>query len=144
MTVPPWLALAEKELDVSEIPGPIHNPRILEYHACTTLKATDDETPWCSSFVNWCMYHAGFMPTRSAAARSWLDWGLRLTEPVQGCIVVFRRGSSPTAGHVAFFKNMGRHGQINVLGGNQNDRVCYSNYRLSDVLGYVWPKGYQG
>jgi len=143
MNTPPWVTLAEKELDTKEIPGSVHNSRIVEYHACTTLKATDD-TPWCRSFVNWCMYHAGFMPTRSAAARSWLDWGLRLPEPINGCIVVFRRGSSPTAGHVGFFHSVGRHGLIRVLGGNQSNKVCYANYRQSDVLGYIWPKGYQG
>ena len=57
---PPWLAFAAKELDsdVVEIGGRGHNPRILEYHASTSLSANRDETPWCSSFVNWCFAQA--------------------------------------------------------------------------------------
>ena len=49
----PWLAVAKREMDtgVDEIVGSRHNPRILEYHATTTLSAKDagsDETFWCS------------------------------------------------------------------------------------------------
>lgn len=139
---PPWMLLAEAELGQTEILGKSHNQRIIEYHALTTLQATDDETPWCSSFANWVMYHAGFIGTRSAAARSWLDWGIPLIHPTPGCIVIFKRGSSPTAGHVAFFDSIGRGGLIRVLGGNQGDSVSYASYKREDVLGYRWPKGF--
>jgi hypothetical protein len=44
--------IAKAELGTTEVPGTQNNPRILEYHATTTLKATTDEVPWCSSFVN--------------------------------------------------------------------------------------------
>ena len=54
---PKWLEIALKEVGVSEIKGG-ENKRILEYHASTTLKAKEDEIPWCSSFVNWCMVQA--------------------------------------------------------------------------------------
>ena len=134
---PAWLEIAEGELDQAEVSGVGSNPRIIEYHATTTLKATDDRVPWCSSFVNWCLYHAGVMPTRSAAARSFLRWGV-VCEPVEGCIVVFRRGASETAGHVAFYvATVGD--RVRVLGGNQSDKVCYATYRAADVLGYRWP-----
>lgn len=137
---PRWMEIAEGELGVSEIAGMHHNQRILEYHACTTLRATDDETPWCSSFANWCVYHAGIMGTRSAAARSWLNWGLPLAEPKVGCIVVFRRGASPTAGHVAFFDSIDEAGRIRVLGGNQGDKVSYARFSKAELLGYRWPE----
>ncbi len=56
----PWMDIATAELGVHEdsLPGQ-HNARIVEYHQTTTLKATDDETPWCSSFVNWVMKQSG-------------------------------------------------------------------------------------
>ncbi|KKK66354.1 hypothetical protein LCGC14_2964930, partial [marine sediment metagenome] len=41
--------------------------------------ASEDETPWCSSFVNFCVCEAGYNPikeTGSARARSWLSWGV--------------------------------------------------------------------
>jgi lysozyme family protein len=56
----PWMDIAIAELGVHEdsLPGQ-HNARIVECHQSTTLKATDDETPWCSSFANWVMVKAG-------------------------------------------------------------------------------------
>lgn len=132
---PTWLPIARGEVGVQELPGPEHNPRILAYHATTTLRATTDETAWCSAFVNWCMTQAGGRGTNSAAARSWLTWGRSLTEPLVGSIAVFRRGGSPTSGHVAFFLER-RGSGIMVLGGNQSNSVRVSSYPAQDLLGY--------
>eukprot|EP01156_Anaeramoeba_ignava_P011257 Anaeramoba_ignava/a482504_22.p5 GENE.a482504_22~~a482504_22.p5 ORF type:complete len:143 (+),score=5.17 a482504_22:255-683(+) len=73
----PWFKIALEEMwaGVTEIRGRKHNPRIIEYHKSTTLRASNDETAWCSSFVNWCIEQAGLKGTDSAAARSWLKWG---------------------------------------------------------------------
>ena len=140
-TKPPrWFEVAQGELGVKEYAGPSHNPRIAEYAARTTLAAKDDETPWCSSFVNWCLWKAKLDGTGSAAARSWLDWGVPLKKPVVGCVTVFRRGTSPTSGHVAFFIQ-DRGSLIDVLGGNQSNQVKVSAYRADGRLGYRWPKG---
>lgn len=136
--IPRWYEIALGEIGQKEQPGSLHNQRIIEYHATTTLKATDDETPWCASFVNWCLYHAGSIGTRKANARSFLEWGSPLQEPKRGCIVVFSRGASQTAGHVAFYDS--DHGDlVRVLGGNQGDKVSYASYPKSSVLGYRWP-----
>lgn len=125
---------AKKEVGVREVIGNLHNKRVLEYHATTTLKATDDETSWCSSFVNWCVVQAGLRGTNSAAARSWLTWGHETKEPKEGDIVVFKRGNPPS-GHVAFFvKKEGN--LIHVLGGNQSDQVKVSAYKAEDLLSY--------
>jgi uncharacterized protein (TIGR02594 family) len=134
----PWMVVAIGETGVAEIAGAEHNPRIVEYHATTTLRATTDEVPWCSSFANWCMAQVGVPGTRSAAARSWLAWGRRLEEPTPGCVAVFRRGPRPTSGHVAFFVR--REGaRILVLGGNQSNRVRESWYPAADLLDYRAP-----
>lgn len=50
--LPEHLKIAMKELGVRELAGSKHNPRIIEYHKATSLKATQDEVSWCSSFVN--------------------------------------------------------------------------------------------
>ena len=47
--------IAQIQLGQKEIEGSKDNPKIVGYHKATTLVATDDETPWCSSFVNWCL-----------------------------------------------------------------------------------------
>ena len=141
----PWYVLAHGEIGQSEISGKLHNnTRILDYHRSTNLNETlaaKDETPWCSSFVNWCIEGSGLKGTDSARARSWLKWGETLEIPRQGCIVVFARPSAgPKSGHVGFFIKETAE-RIRVLGGNQSNQVKESNYGKGDLLGYRWPKG---
>lgn len=138
---PAWYDIAVREMNtgVDEFAGEADNPRIVEYHQATSLKASDDETPWCSSFVNWCMMKAGQARTNSAMARSWLNWGVPRDQPRTGCVVIFSRPPKPTSGHVAFFEKI--HGdRIFVLGGNQSDRVNVSSYAADRLLSYRWPE----
>jgi len=132
----PWFEIANGELNTKEVSGNSDNPKIVEYHSVTTLKATDDETPWCSSFVSWCLEKSGYKSTKNAWARSYLNYGEKLTDPVEGCIVVFSRGSS--SGHVAFFVE-DKGSSIKVLGGNQGNQVCFAEYPKSRLLGYRLP-----
>jgi uncharacterized protein (TIGR02594 family) len=146
----PWLSIARAEFGVRELSGAgRHSQRIVAYHQTTGLRATDDETPWCSSFVNWVMVQAGYRGTNSAAARSWLNWGRELgDEPRQGAITVLKRrgrtsdaATGSTSGfHVAFFLSR-TTGAVTLLGGNQGNRVKESTYPLSnyEVRGYRWP-----
>ncbi len=53
--------VAKTQLGVKEISGGSHNKKIVEYHQSCTLQANDDETSWCSSFVNWCYIVSGFI-----------------------------------------------------------------------------------
>lgn len=133
----PWLEIAYEELDTTEVTGPGNNPRIIEYHKVTTLKATQDAVPWCSSFVCWCLEEAGLKSTRSAAARSYLDWGIELENPVEGCVVVLKRGVDSRSGHVGFYVNENA-GMIAILGGNQANKVQIQWFRKEDVLAYRW------
>ena len=136
---PPWIPIAQGEIGQHEIRGG-ENPRIIAYHATTTLKATEDEVPWCSSFVNWCLTQAGYKGTNSAWARSWMGWGYAcLQEP--GCVVVLQRGNNAQTGHVGFFMGQKLGGWVSVLGGNQGDRVCLASFPAEMVLGYRWPNG---
>lgn len=138
MQNPEWLDTALRELGTAEIPGPASNPRVIEYHKSTTLKATDDAVPWCSAFACWCMEETGIRSPRSARARDWLTWGVELKEPLHGCIVVLKRGSNPAQGHVGFYLASSSI-RVLVLGGNQGDRVCKVWFPMDRVLGYRWP-----
>lgn len=133
-----WMPIAIREIGVREYSGAADNPRIVDYLRSTTLGApynANDETYWCSAFVNWCVERSGFEGTDSAWARSWNNWGKALETPRRGCIVVFRRGSG---GHVGFY--IGEDGKnINVLGGNQSDSVCYQKYKKADLMSYRVP-----
>lgn len=133
----PWMAIAMAELGQQEIAGEGSNARILDYHATTRLAARRDSVPWCSSFVNFCVETAGIAGTGSAAARSWLGWGVDAPDFLPGCVVILSRGNPPK-GHVGFF--FGREGgKIRLLGGNQNDSVSIASYDPDRVIGWRMP-----
>lgn len=144
-SVPTWMDIARGELDQREIRGARHNPRILEYHASTRLRAASDEIAWCASFVNWVMQQAGLTGTRSAAAASWINWGVS-SEPRQGAVLVIHnaaaaRSSLTTSGnHVGFLVEQTPTHYV-VLGGNQSNRVRVSEFRRSSwtLRGCRWP-----
>lgn len=136
----PWerIAVDEMKRQVAEIPGVRHNERILEYlESCTDLghwARGRDETPWCSAFVNWCVEQSDYAGTNRAWARSWLKWGTGIAVPTPGCIVVLKRGFG--GGHVGFYRSLATPTRINILGGNQRNRICVQSYPVSRVLGY--------
>lgn len=128
---------ALREYGTKELTGPEHNPEVLKYFAeCGFDTVKDDETSWCSAFMCWCHLKAGLSHTKSLAARSWLGWGERVTEPKLGDIVVFWR-VEPRGwqGHVGFFVRKDE-GRIWVLGGNQGNQVCIEDYSATQLLGY--------
>lgn len=135
--------IAKKELGVHETGH--GNKRIDEYLRCTDLDESEIEegTPWCSAFVNFAIQNSIMdngdrgKGTRNAMARSWLSWGRQLITPEVGCIVVLERGNNGYSGHVGFFVGYSKDKTlITLLGGNQNDSVCYKEYPTDKVLGY--------
>jgi uncharacterized protein (TIGR02594 family) len=136
-----WLEVAEKEVGQHEVKGG-ENPRIIEYHDTCTLHAKEDEIPWCSAFVNWCMKQAGIVGTGSAAAKSWLGWGVPLEIPSLGCVCVVRDVRQPEGAgyHVALWQGESE-GRLILLGGNQSDSVKVSSFGLAtfQVQGYRIP-----
>jgi len=140
-----WMAVAEAEKGIHEIPGEENEPRVLEYFTATGnlgwSARSKDETPWCSAFANWCLKQAGYEGTSHAAARSWLNWGQEIESPRRGCIVVFTREGG---GHVGFYLEE-TETEIKVLGGNQQNKetllfeISEKYYPKSDWLGYRIP-----
>ena len=128
-----WMGIARAELGQAEGGRGPDNPRIVEYHATTKDGAAPDSVPWCSSFVNFCVEEAGVKGTRSKSARSWLKWGVEAPDLVPGCIVILARGTAPK-GHVGFYA--GRlNGRIEILSGNQRDKVSVASYDADRVIG---------
>jgi uncharacterized protein (TIGR02594 family) len=140
--LPPWFLLAMQDLyrGVKEIPGALHNPYIVEAHGHTSLKARDDETPWCSSIVCLWFEKNGIRSTRSAAAASWRTWGQELEYGVPGCVVIMTR----TGGnHVGLYLGEDSQG-VYVLGGNQDNMVCVRRYAWSLITNFRWPTEAEG
>ena len=136
---PSWIEIARRELGVREVPGSRDNPRIIEYHRATRLMATEDEVPWCASFMNWVLEQAKMKRSFSAAARSFLGVGQVLRSYRRYAMVVFRRGGAAWQGHVGFAMAETRT-HVQVLGGNQGDKVSLAWFPKSSVLGYRWPE----
>ncbi|HEY8272143.1 MAG TPA: TIGR02594 family protein [Pseudobdellovibrionaceae bacterium] len=132
----PWLITALQEYGVQEIAGVKNNPRVIEYAAETSLAAKEDSVAWCASFVTWCLETCDYKSTKSARARSYLDYGIKLEKPIPGCIVVYDRGGG--MGHVHFYL-YSKDGKEYGCGGNQQDGVNVSGYDKARVLGYRWP-----
>ena len=143
-----WMEIAGAELGIREDARPGHHTqRILEYHQTTTLKASQDEVPWCSSFVNWVLKEAGIRGTNNAAAKSWLTWGHELSEPRVGAITITKRQGSDVANgsasgyHVAFYHSGGADSKFSLLGGNQGDAVRVREFdrKKYESVKYRWP-----
>ena len=137
--MPTPLQYALAEIGTTEYPGPQDNPRIIDYSLDSGIPGIeDDETAWCSIFVNWCCYKAGWDRSNQANARSWLQIGKPKQNPVPGDIVIFwRENPESTKGHVGFFLGFNDDGsKVYCLGGNQKNRVCIDTYNTSEVLGY--------
>jgi len=137
---PKWLALARSEIGVKEFAGEADNPKIMGYFKDAGFAGIDtEETSWCAGFANAMLERCGVPGSKSLAARSFLQWGKKVTKPYPGCVVVFWRGSpSSWQGHVGFYLSENAT-HISVLGGNQGDSVKIANYPKSQLLGYREP-----
>lgn len=137
---PRWLDIARQYIGVREVSGKRHNATIVGWWEKLGLWFRDDETPWCAAFVGSVLEQAGIRSTRSAAARSYLKFGLEIKRPAVGAVVIFWRGSkNGGSGHVGFVVGKDQKGNLMVLGGNQGDAVNIKPFSTDRVLGYRWP-----
>lgn len=140
MALPRWYELALAERGVTEAPGAANNPAVQAYYRdAGHPEVKHDSVPWCAAFVGAMLARAGATPSGSLAARSYLNWGVKLDAPRRGCIAVLKRGTG-WQGHVTFFDRE-ENGRLVCLGGNQSDKVCFAVYRKSLLLGLRWPAG---
>lgn len=140
MTEPTWLTYARLDIGTAEIPGPQTSTKIRSW--LTSLKAwwTDDETPWCGTFVAAVMQRSGIvLPKAWYRAKAWLDWGHAIPVPQVGAVVVFERTGG---GHVGLVVGVDTIGRLLVLGGNQGNKVSIAPFDTARVIGYRWPSKY--
>lgn len=153
VSLPRWTLRALMELRVSEVPGKGSNDRILEYLKYTTDQGapkvpSDDATPWCAAYMNWCLGKEGLPTSKSHAAKSFSNYGQSLPSPVPGAILVFNRAGANAPswqGHTAQFlcKDRTRPHMWRVVGANQNDRcsIALWDSRLLIPNGIRYPTG---
>lgn len=134
-----WIDEARSHIGLKEIKGIETNLIIKKW--LINLKAwwTDDSTAWCGVFVAHCLKTAGFsLPKHWYRALDWLNWGVEISAPCYGCIVVFKRNGG---GHVGFCVGKDKQGRLLILGGNQGDAVSIAPFRIERVVGYRMPVG---
>lgn len=137
--IPRWIELARSMIGLHEVKGDTHSPEILAmWKDIKRGGIKNDETPWCAAFVGAMLERAGITSSRFESAKSYLAWGIPLTEPAFGCVVVFSREGG---GHVAFVVGRDEHCNLLVLGGNQGDEVSIKSFQTTRVTGYRWPEG---
>lgn len=135
-----WLDVAKKYLGTQEVVGPENNPIVVKMFSDVGFpEVHDDETAWCAAFVGSVLKEDGQAYLKSLSARSYLNYGKELSEPQEGCIVVFWRGS-PTGwlGHVGFVTRWDDE-NVWVIGGNQNNQVSEKQFSRNQVLGFRYP-----
>ncbi len=146
---------AALDLGRKEVIGPKSDPHILAMLKLDMDWPEDDSTPWCSAAVNWWAWNLGLQRSKSLRARSWIGIGHKVwTQGISerqyiipwvdtADIIIFSRGRwSPgpetikAPGHVAIATgNMSEdETKIEVIGGNQGDKVSVRMYPLKRVL----------
>jgi len=139
-TGPSWFQTAVGEIGTKEFRNG-SNPEIVKYARSNGF--SDDETPWCASFVKWCMTQAGQSTDGiTGMARSFTRSSAfeKISEPLHGCVVVFDRPPNPSSGHVALLDSI-QGGRLRVLGGNQSNSVNIQGYATNRLVGMYWPFG---
>lgn len=129
--------------------------RVAEYFEANGYKVTPSQnpliTPWCAIFIGWVLKQAGYVGTKSASARSYMNWGTSVYDKKLGTgsiedaqiddIVVNWRGTRDdgVTGHIFFYL---RHDAkyIYGVGGNQEDSVSEAKYPRSRCIGIRRPR----
>jgi uncharacterized protein (TIGR02594 family) len=94
---------------------------------------------WCATFMNMVLAKVGYSGTNSDAAKSFAQYGRRISEPQIGAIAVLTRGKN--GGHVGVVSGIDNHGNPVIISGNHNKRVGEATYARSRVIAYVMPTG---
>lgn len=128
-----WTFYGEEELY-----GASHNNVIVSFWNGILDWVKDDETPWCSAFMNHTHLSTGYKYTGKANARSWLDLDSKVKDPKPGDIAIFWRNKPNSwQGHVGFFLRYNpSKSKILVYGGNQNNKLAPMWYSSNRLLGF--------
>lgn len=134
----PWVSVARSQLGLKEVPGPKHNPKILEYwQAAKASWFKDDETPWCGGFMAYVFVKCGIAPPKDAPrAISWATWG-KPCSPQVGAVGVKKRVGGNHVFMLVGITDDGRY--YKCLGGNQGNMVSIIDILVSEVTDIRWP-----
>ena len=151
--LPPWMKIAfekfKKAKGVSEGKDPLFSfaKSCLEFGGNNSRPDNNVSGQWCAAFVSWCVNEAKYKVGEKGEQRVRSQQFIRLAEegkvykiidkPVVGCIVVMSNYKKDTqkpdgSGHVTFLYAIDGNNLV-CLGGNQGDRLKFSNYKRNGV-----------
>lgn len=133
-----WVDLAKTYIGTREHKGPGSNQKILDMRKELGVGLSDDDVPWCGTFVGYCLHKSGRdIPSVPERALAYSQMGMvKLTRPAYGSVAVMSRQGG---GHVGFVVGKNKAGRIMILGGNQNDEVNIKPFAQERILGFYWP-----
>ena len=138
----PWLLEAQRNIGITEIPGPADNPRITGWGRALRINYANDEIPWCGLFVAHCtgsQLPAEPLPVNPLGARNWARFGVACAVPQPGAVMVFwRKSPNSRLGHVAFYVGEDARA-FHVLGGNQGNSVNITRMPRARFVTARWP-----
>lgn len=138
-----------KELDSFTVSvAPLHKRNLIGLHEVRDnailkrfLKLDPAKTAWCAGFVNALEISQGRKGTRSLMARSYLEYGSRVSlEDVRkgDIVVLWRVKKQGPYGHVGYVDKI-EGDKVYIYGGNQNNMVSVQAYNLDKVLDFRRP-----
>ena len=92
---------------------------------------------WCATFMNMVLAKTGYSGTNSDAAKSFAQYGQRISAPKVGAIAVLTRGKR--GGHVGVVSGIDANGNPIIISGNHGRKVGEAIYPRSRVIAYVLP-----
>lgn len=92
---------------------------------------------WCARFMNMVLQRSGHKGTGSDMARSFAQYGRRVSGPQIGAIAVMSRGRR--GGHVGVVSGVDAQGNPIIISGNHGHRVAEAKYSRRRIYAYVMP-----
>lgn len=100
---------------------------------------SDDDIPWCGLLAAIVIFRRAKDPTEVVEsplwARNWANYGVKVSQPFLGDILVFVRNGG---GHVGFYVGEDAN-YYHVLGGNQSNKVCITRIEKSRCIAKRMP-----
>ncbi len=118
-------------------PGGLASNVVAEARRYIGGNPTGRSSLWCARFMNMVLQRSGHSTTGSDMARSFANYGQRVSGPQVGAIAVMSRGRR--GGHVGVVSGIDAKGNPIVVSGNHGRRVAEATYSRSRVYAYVMP-----
>jgi peptidoglycan hydrolase-like protein with peptidoglycan-binding domain len=166
--VPPWLDVMRAITGTTETPGSADNPKIMAmadfiarkypHQAEYASYYTGDDVAWCGLTAAFCAAVADVEPPFGATDTDRWMWAQsfgnpknwqadEIDEPCLGCFAAMSREGG---GHITLVEawteggdTFTSGGSFKGRGGNQSDMINVSTQNVSQVIAWMWPKGFQ-